>query len=91
MTDTNGNGAQGAPGGAPALNSLAQYLKDFSFENPNAPRGAPRSRWGGRGGQIAGRAPPPAPANPASHCTSTPTSPPRQPEAHHAAVDERAQ
>ncbi|TLG76864.1 protein-export chaperone SecB [Methylocystis sp. B8] len=38
MTDTNGNGAQEAPGGAPALNSLAQYLKDFSFENPNAPR-----------------------------------------------------
>jgi preprotein translocase subunit SecB len=38
MTDTNGNGAQGAPGGAPALNSLAQYMKDFSFENPNAPR-----------------------------------------------------
>lgn len=23
---------------APALNSLAQYTKDFSFENPNAPR-----------------------------------------------------
>lgn len=38
MTDTNGNGAQETPGGAPALNSLAQYLKDFSFENPNAPR-----------------------------------------------------
>jgi preprotein translocase subunit SecB len=33
MTDTNGNGA----GGAPALNALVQYLKDFSFENPNAP------------------------------------------------------
>ncbi|MEF3367321.1 protein-export chaperone SecB [Methylocystis sp. 9N] len=38
MTDTNGNGAQETPGGAPALNALAQYLKDFSFENPNAPR-----------------------------------------------------
>lgn len=36
MTDNNGSGAQ-APDGAPALNSLAQYLKDFSFENPNAP------------------------------------------------------
>src|SRR3712207_4532950 len=23
---------------APALNALAQYCKDFSFENPNAPR-----------------------------------------------------
>lgn len=38
MTENNGNGAKGAPEGAPALNSLAQYLKDFSFENPNAPR-----------------------------------------------------
>jgi preprotein translocase subunit SecB len=28
------NGAQGAP----SLNALAQYAKDFSFENPNAPR-----------------------------------------------------
>ena len=27
-----------APEGAPALNALVQYLKDFSFENPNAPR-----------------------------------------------------
>jgi preprotein translocase subunit SecB len=33
MTDTNGNGA----GGPPSLNALVQYLKDFSFENPNAP------------------------------------------------------
>jgi preprotein translocase subunit SecB len=30
------NGAEGA--NAPALNALAQYCKDFSFENPNAPR-----------------------------------------------------
>jgi preprotein translocase subunit SecB len=37
MTDTNGNGANPAAGGAPALNALVQYLKDFSFENPNAP------------------------------------------------------
>jgi preprotein translocase subunit SecB len=29
------NGAQNA---APSLNALAQYTKDFSFENPNAPR-----------------------------------------------------
>src|SRR3954468_16678096 len=27
-----------ANNGAPALNALAQYCKDFSFENPNAPR-----------------------------------------------------
>jgi preprotein translocase subunit SecB len=39
MADGNGNGgaAQGAPD-APALNALGQYLKDLSFENPNAPR-----------------------------------------------------
>ena len=35
MADTPAtNGAQGAP----SLNALAQYAKDFSFENPNAPR-----------------------------------------------------
>ncbi|GLI20806.1 MULTISPECIES: protein-export chaperone SecB [Xanthobacter] len=26
------------PNAAPSLNVLAQYIKDFSFENPNAPR-----------------------------------------------------
>lgn len=36
MTDA--NGSKTAPEGAPALNSLGQYLKDLSFENPNAPR-----------------------------------------------------
>src|SRR5919107_5841329 len=37
MADTPANnGAQ--DGGVPALNALAQYCKDFSFENPNAPR-----------------------------------------------------
>ncbi len=35
---TNGNGAMGAPPDAPALNALGQYIKDFSFENPNAPQ-----------------------------------------------------
>jgi preprotein translocase subunit SecB len=30
------NGAEGDT--TPALNALAQYCKDFSFENPNAPR-----------------------------------------------------
>ena len=38
MSEANGNGANPGPEGAPALNSLAQYLKDFSFENPHAPR-----------------------------------------------------
>ena len=31
----NGNGATDA---APSLNALIQYIKDFSFENPKAPR-----------------------------------------------------
>jgi preprotein translocase subunit SecB len=34
---TNGNGTAPADAGAPALNALGQYTKDFSFENPNAP------------------------------------------------------
>jgi preprotein translocase subunit SecB len=34
MTD---NGGPGLPN-APQLSCLAQYIKDFSFENPNAPR-----------------------------------------------------
>jgi preprotein translocase subunit SecB len=32
------NGAPPAQNPAPQLNVLAQYIKDFSFENPNAPR-----------------------------------------------------
>ena len=46
MSTTNGgqNGGatpqpQQAPGNMPQLNVLAQYIKDFSFENPLAPRG----------------------------------------------------
>jgi preprotein translocase subunit SecB len=47
MSTTNGgqNGGatpqpqQAAPGNMPQLNVLAQYIKDFSFENPLAPRG----------------------------------------------------
>jgi preprotein translocase subunit SecB len=35
MTDQNGNGGNGA---LPQMNVLAQYTKDLSFENPNAPR-----------------------------------------------------
>ncbi len=36
MTDANGNGA--SQDLAPQMNVLAQYTKDLSFENPNAPR-----------------------------------------------------
>ncbi|MGA2794810.1 MAG: protein-export chaperone SecB, partial [Roseiarcus sp.] len=38
MVDQNGNGAAAAAGAAPRLTVLVQYCKDFSFENPNAPR-----------------------------------------------------
>ena len=41
MTTTNGGGAEGSAAAnqpAPQLNVLAQYVKDLSFENPNAPR-----------------------------------------------------
>ncbi|WP_026606840.1 protein-export chaperone SecB [Methylocapsa acidiphila] len=34
----NGNGSGAAPDSAPAINAMVQYTKDFSFENPNAPR-----------------------------------------------------
>lgn len=37
MTDNGIEGA-GAAAKAPSLNVLAQYVKDLSFENPNAPR-----------------------------------------------------
>src|SRR3982074_2856635 len=38
MTDTNGGfGAPEPQPTAPALSVLVQYVKDFSFENPNAP------------------------------------------------------
>jgi preprotein translocase subunit SecB len=36
MSNTN-NGGEAANQPAPQLNVLAQYVKDFSFENPNAP------------------------------------------------------
>jgi preprotein translocase subunit SecB len=39
MADTPApNGAQADADNAPQLNALAQYAKDLSFENPNAPR-----------------------------------------------------
>lgn len=37
MAEANGNGAA-AGDAVPQLNVLAQYTKDMSFENPNAPR-----------------------------------------------------
>jgi preprotein translocase subunit SecB len=37
MADTSGNGANNNDQ-LPQLNVLVQYTKDFSFENPNAPR-----------------------------------------------------
>ena len=36
MAEGNGNGTVDAT--APQLNALVQYIKDLSFENPNAPR-----------------------------------------------------
>lgn len=40
MAEGNGNGAGGQmeAANAPSLNAMVQYTKDFSFENPNAPR-----------------------------------------------------
>ncbi|MEA2988332.1 MAG: preprotein translocase subunit SecB, partial [Alphaproteobacteria bacterium] len=45
MNPTNGNPTNGGPAAAepqqptaPQLNVVGQYVKDFSFENPNAPR-----------------------------------------------------
>ena len=40
MAEANGNGAAQVanPQGAPSLNAMVQFTKDFSFENPNAPR-----------------------------------------------------
>ncbi|MEN5084498.1 protein-export chaperone SecB [Bosea sp. TWI1241] len=38
MANENGNGAADANQQGPSLSTLIQYIKDFSFENPNAPR-----------------------------------------------------
>ena len=38
MANENGNGAGAADQQGPSLNTLVQYIKDLSFENPNAPR-----------------------------------------------------
>lgn len=51
MSDSNGNG----PGanGAPSLNVLVQYVRDLSFENPNAPRSlGPRDKAPNIGIQV---------------------------------------
>jgi preprotein translocase subunit SecB len=38
MSDTQSNGGADGTNGAPAINGLVQFVKDLSFENPNAPR-----------------------------------------------------
>jgi preprotein translocase subunit SecB len=38
MADQNTNGASEPSAASPRFSVLAQYTKDFSFENPNAPR-----------------------------------------------------
>jgi preprotein translocase subunit SecB len=38
MVDQNSNGAAESGAAAPRFSVLAQYIKDLSFENPNAPR-----------------------------------------------------
>ena len=38
MADGHGNGNGSQADMAPSINAMVQYTKDFSFENPNAPR-----------------------------------------------------
>ena len=38
MVDQNSNGGAEPGAATPRFSVLAQYIKDFSFENPNAPR-----------------------------------------------------
>jgi preprotein translocase subunit SecB len=45
MANENSNGAAEVTGGA-AINALVQYVKDFSFENPNAPRSLGQQQQG---------------------------------------------
>jgi len=47
MANENGNGAGDANQQGPSLNTLIQYIKDFSFENPNAPRSLGQQQQGG--------------------------------------------
>lgn len=53
MSDTNGNGPGIDANGAPSLNVLVQYVRDLSFENPNAPRSlGPRDKAPNIGIQV---------------------------------------
>lgn len=59
MSNPTNGGEQGAPaqpqtqeGAPPQLSVLAQYIKDFSFENPNAPRSLQPSQSPSIGIQI---------------------------------------
>jgi preprotein translocase subunit SecB len=38
MANGNGSGTDTNADASPAINAMVQYTKDFSFENPNAPR-----------------------------------------------------
>ncbi len=38
MAENEGNGTTGQQAGQPRFSVLTQFVKDFSFENPNAPR-----------------------------------------------------
>lgn len=52
MANENGNGAGAANQQGPSLNTLIQYIKDFSFENPNAPRSLTQQQQQQGGPQI---------------------------------------
>ena len=59
MTTTNGGQSQDFnPEQAPQLNVVAQYIKDFSFENPNAPKSLVTGEQPQIGIQINGNAAP---------------------------------
>ncbi len=47
MADDNENGGGAAGGGVPTFSVVSQYVKDLSFENPNAPRSLGQSLPGG--------------------------------------------
>jgi preprotein translocase subunit SecB len=53
MVDQNSNGAAQPDAVGPRFSVLAQYVKDFSFENPNAPRSlAPQQQGPNIGLQV---------------------------------------
>lgn len=53
MANENGNGAAADQQG-PSLNTLVQYIKDLSFENPNAPRSLIQQQQQQQGGPQIG-------------------------------------